>query len=110
METIQDIDPEETGEWLDALEAVIDAEGVDRAHFLLERLITRARIRRTLCPYNANRPSPNATPADPQPHYPGDREIERRISSIIRWNALAMVVRVNQHSSALGGPIARLHV
>jgi pyruvate dehydrogenase E1 component len=106
METIQDIDPEETGEWLDALEAVIDAEGVDRAHFLLERLITTARMRGSYLPYNANTPYLNTIPVERQPHYPGDREIERRISSIIRWNALAMVVRANQHSSELGGHIA----
>src|ERR1700732_235381 len=106
METIQDIDPEETREWLDSLEAVIDAEGVDRAHYLLEQLITTARLRGTYLPYNANTPYLNTIPADRQPHYPGDREIERRISSIIRWNALAMVVRANQHSSELGGHIA----
>ena len=106
METIQDIDPEETREWLDSLEAVIDAEGVDRAHFLLEQLITTARLRGTYLPYNANTPYLNTIPADRQPHYPGDREIERRISSIIRWNALAMVVRANQPSSELGGHIA----
>src|SRR6202047_541795 len=106
METIQDIDPEETREWLDSLEAVIDAEGVDRAHYLLEQLITTARLRGTYLPYNANTPYLNTIPADRQPHFPGDREIERRISSIIRWNALAMVVRANQHSSELGGHIA----
>ncbi|MGH7913232.1 MAG: pyruvate dehydrogenase (acetyl-transferring), homodimeric type, partial [Candidatus Binataceae bacterium] len=106
METIQDKDPEETGEWLDSLEAVIDAEGVDRAHFLLEQLITTARLRGTYLPYNANTPYLNTIPADRQPHYPGDREIERRISSIIRWNTVAMVVRANQHSSELGGHIA----
>ena len=106
METIQDIDPEETGEWLDSLEAVIDAEGVDRAHFLLENLITKARLRGSYLPYNANTPYLNTIPVDRQPHYPGDREIERRISSIIRWNALAMVVRANKHSSELGGHIA----
>ena len=82
METTPDIDPEETREWLDSLEAVIDAEGVDRAHFLLEQLITTARLRGTYLPYNANTPYLNTIPADRQPHYPGDREIERRISSI----------------------------
>ena len=106
MEAIHDIDPEETGEWLDALEAVIDAEGVDRAHFLLENLITKARLRGAFLPYNANTPYLNTIPADRQPHYPGDREIERRISSIIRWNALAMVLRANKESSELGGHIA----
>src|SRR5579885_2843922 len=106
MEPIQDIDPEETREWLDSLEAVIDAEGVDRAHFLLEQLITTARLRGTYLPYNANTPYLNTIPADRQPHYPGDREIERRISSIIRWNAVAMVVRANHPHSELGGHIA----
>ena len=83
METIHDIDPEETREWLDSLDAVIDAAGVDRAHFLLEQLITTARLRGTYLPYNANTPYLNTIPADRQPHYPGDREIERRISSTI---------------------------
>jgi pyruvate dehydrogenase E1 component len=106
MATIEDIDPEETREWLDSLDAVIDAAGVNRAHFLLEQLITTARLRGTYLPYNANTPYLNTIPADHQPHYPGDREIERRISSIIRWNALAMVVRANQHTSERGGHIA----
>ena len=57
-------------------------------------------------PYNANTPYLNTIPADRQPHYPGDREIERRISSIIRWNALAMMVRANKQTSELGGHIA----
>jgi pyruvate dehydrogenase E1 component len=90
-EPSRDIDSEETGEWLDALEAVIDAEGVDRAHFLIENLLVKARSRGSYLPYNANTPYVNTIPADRQPHYPGDREIERRISSIIRWNALATV-------------------
>ena len=106
METLQDLDPEETGEWLDSLEAVIDAEGVDRAHFLLKNLIDKAREKGSYLPYNANTPYVNTIPTDRQPHYPGDREIERRISSIIRWNALAMVVRANKESSELGGHIA----
>ena len=106
METIQDIDPEETREWLDSLEAVIDAEGVDRAHFLLERLITTARMRGSYLPYNANTPYLNTIPADRQPHYPGDREIERRISSTIRWNALAMVVKANKLDEGIGGHIS----
>jgi len=106
METIKDVDPEETTEWLDALEALIDAEGIGRAHFLLENLIARARSRGTFLPYNANTPYLNTIPVEQQPRYPGDREIERRINSIIRWNALAMVVRANKESSELGGHIA----
>src|SRR5580658_7177015 len=101
-----DIDSEETGEWLDALEAVIDAEGVDRAHFLIEHLLTKARSRGSYLPYNATTPHVNTIPVDRQPHYPGDREIERRISSIIRGNALAAVVKANKDSHALGGHIA----
>ncbi|HEY2525045.1 MAG TPA: pyruvate dehydrogenase (acetyl-transferring), homodimeric type, partial [Candidatus Binataceae bacterium] len=106
MAMIQDTDPEETREWLDSLEAVINAEGVDRAHYLLEQLITAARLRGTYLPYNANTPYLNTIPPERQPHYPGDREIERRISSTIRWNALAMVVRANKEGSELGGHIA----
>ncbi len=106
METLQDLDPEETAEWLDSLEAVIDAEGVDRAHFLLKNLIDKAREKGTYLPYNANTPYVNTIPTDRQPRYPGDREIERRISSIVRWNAVAMVVRANKESSELGGHIA----
>jgi len=106
METLQDLDPEETAEWLDSLEAVIDAEGVDRAHFLLKNLIDKARERGSYLPYNANTPYVNTIPTDRQPRYPGDREIERRISSIVRWNAVAMVVRANKESSELGGHIA----
>ena len=105
-ELSEDIDSEETSEWLDALEAVIDAEGVDRAHFLIENLLTKARSRGSYLPYNANTPYVNTIPLDRQPHYPGDREIERRISSIIRWNALATVVKANKESHSLGGHIA----
>jgi len=106
METLQDLDPEETAEWLDSLETVIDAEGVDRAHFLLKNLIDKAREKGAYLPYNANTPYVNTIPTDRQPRYPGDREIERRISSIVRWNAVAMVVRANKESSELGGHIA----
>ena len=64
MEIPQDIDPVETDEWLDALEAVIDAEGVDRAHFLLENLIVKARESGAFLPYNANTPYVNTIPVD----------------------------------------------
>jgi pyruvate dehydrogenase E1 component len=101
-----DLDTEETHEWIDSLDAVIDREGVDRAHYLLENLITKARERGAFLPYNANTPYVNTIPVEQQPRYPGDREIERRISSIIRWNALAIVVRANKETSELGGHIA----
>jgi pyruvate dehydrogenase E1 component len=106
METPQDIDPVETGEWLDAMEAVINAEGVDRAHFLLENLIVKAREGGAFLPYNANTPYVNTIPVDQEERSPGNREIERKIRSIIRWNAVATILRANKESSELGGHIA----
>ena len=106
MDTPQDLDPVETGEWLDSLEAVIDAEGVDRAHFLLENLIVKARESGAFLPYNANTPYVNTIPVEQEQRSPGDRAIERKIRSIIRWNAVAMILRANKKSSELGGHIA----
>ncbi|HVA81635.1 MAG TPA: pyruvate dehydrogenase (acetyl-transferring), homodimeric type, partial [Candidatus Binataceae bacterium] len=106
MEIQTDIDPEETGEWLDAMDALIDAEGVERGHFLLENLITKARARGAFLPYNANTPYLNTIPVELEPRSPGNREIERRIRSIIRWNALAIILRANAETSELGGHIA----
>jgi pyruvate dehydrogenase E1 component len=106
MDRPADIDPEETREWLDALDAVIDAEGVDRGHYLLENLLTKARSRGAFLPYNANTPYLNTIPVELEPRSPGNREIERRIRSIIRWNAVAIILRANATSSELGGHIA----
>jgi pyruvate dehydrogenase E1 component len=106
MDTPQDLDPVETGEWLDSLEAVIDAEGVDRAHFLLENLIVKARESGAFLPYNANTPYLNTIPVEQEQRSPGNRAIERKIRSIIRWNAVAMILRANKKSSELGGHIA----
>jgi pyruvate dehydrogenase E1 component len=106
METSQDIDPVETNEWLDALEAVVAAEGVDRAHFLLENLIVKARESGAFLPYSANTPYVNTIPVDQEQRSTGNREIERKIRSIIRWNAVAMILRANKESSELGGHIA----
>jgi pyruvate dehydrogenase E1 component len=102
----QDLDPVETGEWLDSLEAVIDSEGVDRAHFLLENLIVKARESGAFLPYNANTPYVNTIPVDQEKRSPGNRAIERKIRSIIRWNAVAMILRANKKTSELGGHIA----
>jgi pyruvate dehydrogenase E1 component len=106
METREDSDPLETTEWLDSLEAVIDVEGVDRAHFLLGNLIEKARSNGVYLPYNANTPYVNTIPVDSERRSPGNREVERRIRSIIRWNAVAIILRANQDSSFLGGHIA----
>jgi pyruvate dehydrogenase E1 component len=101
-----DIDPQETQEWLDALEAVLEQEGVERAHFLLERLIDKARRSGAYLPYSANTAYLNTIPVQQQEPFPGDRAMERRIRSIVRWNAMAMVVQANRLSTELGGHIA----
>ncbi len=101
-----DIDPQETQEWLDALESVLENEGPDRAHFLLERLIDKARRSGTHLPYRATTAYVNTIPVTRQKRFPGDRSMERRIRSFIRWNAMAMVVQANRFSAELGGHIS----
>ncbi len=106
MTELHDIDPLETQEWLDALNAVIENEGVERAHFLLEQLIDDARRNGANLPFTNNTAYLNTIPTHLEPPVPGDRAIENRIRSFIRWNAMAMVVRANKESSELGGHIA----
>ena len=101
-----DIDPQETQEWLDALDAVIENEGLERAHFLLEKLIDDARRSGANLPFSNITAYLNTIPTHMQEPHPGDTAIERRIKSLVRWNALAMVVRANKESSELGGHIA----
>ena len=103
---ITDIDPEETQEWQDALEAVIAAEGPERAHFLLEKLIDQARRTGAYLPYSANTAYINTIPPARQKASPGNHEYEAKIRSFVRWNALAMVVRANRKPGDLGGHIA----
>ena len=103
---IFDIDPVETQEWLEALTAVIDREGETRAHYLLEELINLARRSGTRIPYRPNTAYLNTIPAANEARSPGNSELEWRIRSLIRWNALAMVVRANKASGELGGHIA----
>src|SRR3954471_23518120 len=106
MSMSRDIDPAETQEWLDSLEGVIEVEGQDRAAFLLDELLDRARRRGTPVPYSASTPYLNTIPPDREERHPGDRAIEHRIRSYIRWNALAIILRANKESSELGGHIA----
>ncbi|MEM1249129.1 MAG: pyruvate dehydrogenase (acetyl-transferring), homodimeric type [Acidobacteriota bacterium] len=101
-----DSDPLETREWLEALEAVIEREGPERAHFLLESLIDKARRTGAHLPYTATTAYQNTIPPGQEQRSPGDAELEWRIRSIIRWNAMAMVVRANRDDSGLGGHIA----
>ncbi len=102
----EDIDPQETREWIAALEGVLEAEGPARAHFLLEQLIEKARRSGAYLPYSANTAYINSIPPHAEDALPGDQEMEHRIRSLIRWNALALVLRANKESSELGGHIA----
>ncbi|HTE15831.1 MAG TPA: pyruvate dehydrogenase (acetyl-transferring), homodimeric type [Burkholderiales bacterium] len=101
-----DVDPQETREWLDSLDAVIEREGPARANFLLEQLVARARGSGAYIPYNANTAYVNTIPPEREARSPGDSELEHRIRSLVRWNAMATVVRANKESSGLGGHIA----
>jgi pyruvate dehydrogenase E1 component len=103
---LQDLDPDETREWLDSLDSVLEFEGTDRAYFLLDELIQEARRNGAPVPYSANTPYLNTIPPDKEQRHPGDLAIEHRIRSIVRWNAIAIVLRANKESSELGGHIA----
>ena len=100
-----DPDAQETQEWLDALAGVIDNEGAERAHYLIETLIDTAREEGVDIPYSANTQYINTIPADQQPAYPGNPDMEIKLHSYIRWNAMAMVVRANKNTN-VGGHIA----
>mgnify|MGYP005850071403 CR=1 FL=1 len=100
-----DVDPLETAEWLESLEAVLRTQGPDRARFLLSALQEKAYRSGVRMPFTATTPYINTIPAVEQPPFPGNRDIERRIKSIVRWNAMAMVVRANKTTN-VGGHIA----
>ena len=101
-----DPNPAETGEWLESLENVLEHGGVDRANFLLERLSSRLTETGAPLPYTVTTPYRNTIPANKEAFMPGDLFMERRIRSLIRWNALAMVVRANRRNGDLGGHIS----
>ena len=108
-----DPDPEETEEWLDALESVIERDGPERAHFLIESLVDKARRRGAYLPYNATTAYLNTIPPHHEAQRPGDPALERRLKSLVRWNALAMVVRANRADTAWGAispPISRRRI
>ncbi|MBM4156034.1 MAG: pyruvate dehydrogenase (acetyl-transferring), homodimeric type [Lentisphaerae bacterium] len=101
-----DTDREETGDWLASLDDVIARSGPQRAVRLLRELSLRAHERGLKLPFTANTPYINTIPRSEQPPYPGNRELERRIKSLIRWNAMAMVVRANREEEGIGGHIS----
>ena len=101
-----DIDAQETQEWIAALKSVIDADGSDRARYLLKELTDAARQAGAQLPYGLNTPYVNTIPVSDQPALPADRQLEFKIRSMIRWNAAAMVLRANKVSTEYGGHIA----
>jgi pyruvate dehydrogenase E1 component len=100
-----DVDPQETSEWLESLDAVFRLQGPDRAKFLLDALLERARVDGVRGPTSIHTAYLNTVPKSDEVPYPGDRELERTIKSINRWNALAMVARANKTTN-VGGHIA----
>ncbi|HWQ53914.1 MAG TPA: pyruvate dehydrogenase (acetyl-transferring), homodimeric type [Bryobacteraceae bacterium] len=105
-ERVVDLDPQETSEWLEALDQVLDEEGPDRAAFLVEKLTQRAQQNGAELPIHLNTPYINTIRPEDELPYPGDRAIERRIKSLLRWNAMAMVVRQNKYDPGIGGHIS----
>ena len=101
-----DPDSIETQEWLDALESVLDQEGPERAHYLLERMVDLARRRGAHIPFSSNTAYVNTIPAHLGEHCPGNLELEERLRSFMRWNAMAMVVKANRADGDLGGHIS----
>ena len=103
--TQEDIDPAETQEWLESLQAVLEEEGRERAQFLIEKLVDLARKSGSDIPFSANTAYINTIPVELQPRFPGDTTIERKIRSYVRWNAMVMVLRANKNTN-VGGHIA----
>src|SRR4051812_11464350 len=103
---LPDIDPEETAEWLDSFDAVVDTEGRNRGRFILMKLLERARELQVGFPATVSTPYVNTIPPDQEPWFPGDEFMERRIRAFIRWNAAVMVTRANTRSDGIGGHLA----
>ena len=102
----EDIDPTETQEWLESIDSVIRAQGSQRAHFLLEKLVDFTRRSGTYLPFKPNTAYLNTISKIHEPEYPGDRALERRNEAYMRWNAMAMVVQANRANAEFGGHIA----
>ena len=101
-----DVDPAETAEWLESLDYVLESKGPERVQQLLAALEEAAIRNGVELPFTATTPYVNTIPRDKQPRYPGNRELERRIKSFVRWNAMAMVVRANRDFAGIGGHIS----
>lgn len=104
--SIEDVDPIETQEWIDALDAVMAEEGVERAHYLLEKLVAKARRAGANLPFDLTTAYLNTIPPSQEAHMPGDQEMERRLRAIIRWNAIAIVLQASKKDLDLGGHLS----
>ena len=102
----EDLNPIETQEWMEALDQVIEEEGPERARYLLERLAIDASLKGVPAAIGVTTPYLNTVSVDEEVPYPGDRDLERRIKSLVRWNAVAMVVRANKYDDGIGGHIS----
>ena len=105
-ENILDTDPQETQDWIDSITSLIEEKGSDRTHYIIEKLIDYSRRNGIKIPFSANTDYINTISLANQESYPGNRNLERRIKSIIRWNAMAMVVRANRDNEGIGGHIS----
>jgi pyruvate dehydrogenase E1 component len=103
---IPDIDPEETSEWVDSFDAVVDTRGKGRAQFLIMQLLQRAQQKQVAFPATVSTPYINTIPPEQEPWFPGDEHVERRIRAFIRWNAAVMVTRANTRATGIGGHLA----
>jgi pyruvate dehydrogenase E1 component len=103
---LPDTDPTETDEWLQSLDAVVDAHGKTRARFLISKLLERARELQVGTPATVSTPYVNSISPEREPWFPGDEELERRIRAYIRWNAAVMVIKANKHADGIGGHLS----
>ena len=106
QDSVDDVDPLETNEWIDSLNSIVERDGPKRANYLLGKLINQAYISGSNLPYNQKTPYINTIPREMERKSPGDQVIENKIRSLIRWNAACMVVRANKKLPELGGHIA----
>src|SRR3954468_5938110 len=102
----KDVDPQETREWMEALDGVLRHDGHESAEHLITELLDRARRRAVPLEVGLNTPYVNTIPPEREERHPGDLELEHRIRAIIRWNAIALVLQANKESSELGGHVA----
>ena len=103
---LPDIDPVETGEWIDSLEDVVESAGKERARFILYRLLKRARQLQVGLPSLTQTRYINTISPEQEPYFPGDEAMELRVRRMIRWNALAMVLRANSRFEGIGGHLS----